>query len=164
MRGEKEVKIIDLLDLISTLIIKHLILKDKKPFEFYQTQLRDTFCYNLEREEYRSFSLMIQKEVPDFDDPFLDIDVYSKSYLKLLGKFDINLLIFLDNLKRTNLQSFTLTPLLRDSHCNSSNMLKKSVGYKTGALKNVSLVSDFKQMVSVIKCPETQLHSPILKK
>lgn len=82
--------------------------------------------------------------------------------MKLLQKYDINMLVFISENKEN--RSIVLTPVLNNhSKCNSSTLFGKSQ-LSGKQLSQISIVSNFKDIVSLIQAPEKQLHTPNLKK
>lgn len=83
------------------------------------------FGYSIQEKDLKQYNILIDKFIPDFEDPFLDESVYINKYLSSLGKFDLNLLIFLKNQPK-NPKAITLTPVLNNSKCNAgSNLTRK---------------------------------------
>lgn len=168
LKIDQKIELPDKIDIFSTIVIKELcILLKKENYNNFVNELKDFIGYTLEKSDFEKYSKIIKTQIPNFDNPF-DFDdnscsFYEKKYITLLSKYELNFLIFLK--KKKNMNSITLTPLLKNSsQCISSKNQKKKNNFKTKLLHNVSLVSEFKQVVSVLRSPETQLHSPNLKR
>ena len=167
LKINQKIELPDKLDILSTIVIKELcILLKKENYNNYVKELKDFIGYSIEKTDFDKYSNIILNKIPNFDNPF-DFDdqncsLYEQKYIKLLSKYELNYLIFLQ--KKQNMNSITLTPLLKNSSTCISSKNNKNKNFKTKLLSNVSLFSEFKQVVSVLRSPEKQLHSPNLKR
>jgi hypothetical protein len=161
---KQNLEISDKIEILSTVVIKELCgIYSKDKYDEFVSELKKFFGYSIEKKEFEQYSEIIQKTIPEFNPLLFDkesIEKYATMYINCLKSNELNFLVFLE--KEKNINSITLTPLLKNtSKCVSEKPMKNH--YNTN-LNNVSLVSQFKQVVSVIRSPEKQLHSPNLKK
>ena len=71
----------------------------------------ETEGFVLGEEEYGKFGKEIDQFIPDFDDDFLIEDNYQQDYKKLLTKYDLDMMVFIQQNEKEP-KSIVLTPIL----------------------------------------------------
>ena len=157
----------EMLDFLATIVIEQVTMteKENRPFEKVNQQIYDTIGYSLDSNDYIKCKELLEKNIPDFESSEFPIEEYQNSYIQSLNKNDLNYLFFLDTLNSTNPPAPILTPLHngRVSRLPSS-LDKHKLNVSDKNMSRIQISNNFQDMVSVLKSPETQLCSPMLKK
>lgn len=157
----------EMLDLLTTIVIEQvtMIEKENRPFEMVNQQINDTIGYSVEYQDYEKCKEVLNEKVPDFelaDFPMLE---YQSTYIGALGKYDLNCLCFMETLGSANPPAPILTPMHNGRVSKMpSSFESQELTFSNQNMNKIQISNNFKDMVSVLKSPETQLCSPMLKK
>lgn len=157
----------EMLDLLSTIVIEQVTIKEKenRPFDIVNYQINENIGYSVDLHDYVRCKEVLKEHAPDFESIDFPVLEYQSKYNDILEKFDINCLCFLETLGSNNPPESILTPLHngRVSRMPSS-FDRQEMNFSNKNLNKIQISNNFQDMVNVLKSPETQLCSPMLKK
>lgn len=155
------------LDLICTIVIMHLIGASGGRISLSSSirEFSEMLSYEIEEKDYLHYKNLVMENIPELLNPSFPLNQYHQLYLASLDKHSLNNLIFLEGIRNSAPNNITLTPLIKKSNCYSAlNRSKAEFIYKSEPLKNISIKSEFNEIVNTLNSPEKQLLSPNLKR
>lgn len=157
----------EMLDLLTTVVIEQVTMteKENRPFEMVNNQINETIGYSVDPQDFMKCREILHEKVPDFESPDFSVQDFQTLYACSLSKCDLNYLFFLETLGSSNPPAPILTPLHngRVSRLPSS-FDRQELNFSNQNMNRIQISNNFQDMVSVLKNPETQLCSPMLKK
>jgi len=157
----------EMLDILTTIVIEQVTMveKENRPFEMVNQQINDTIGYSVDAQDYMKCKELVMEKIPDFESLEFPVEDYQNSYAEALEKYDLNYLFFLDTLGSSNPPAPILTPLHNGKVSRvPSSFDRGELNFSNQNMNKIQISNNFQDMVSVLKSPETQLCSPMLKK
>lgn len=157
----------EMLDVMSTVIIEQVTMteKENKPFEMVNDQINETIFYSVDHADFLKCRALLHESVPDFESPDFSVADYRGQYAAQLGKCDLNYLFFLETLGSSEPPAPILTPLHNGRVVkNPPSFDRQELNFSNQNMNRIQISNNFQEIVSVIKSPEKQLCSPMLKK
>lgn len=155
------------LDLICSLVVLHLVFASSGRINLANSakDFTELLGYEVEEKDYDHYQKLIVETMPEFLLPAFPLHRYHQLYLQSLDRNSLNHLIYLEGIRNTPPHNITLTPLIKKSDCYSSaNRSKAEFACKLEPMKNITVRSEFNEIVNTLSSPEKQLLSPNLKR
>ena len=155
------------LDLICTIMIMHLIAASAGRISLSNSirEFGEMLSYEIDEKDYAHYKNTVLENIPELLNPSFPLNLYHQLYLASLDKYSLDNLIFLEGIRNSAPNNITLTPMIKRSNCYSAlNRSKAEFIYKSEPLKNISIKSEFNEVVNTLNSPEKQLLSPNLKR
>lgn len=156
----------EMLDIISSVVINFLSDKREEPNEdIIIKRIEKILHYSIENSAYLKYKHQIDSLLKEYKTGPFPLEEFKKSMLTDKERLDMDFMFFLETIK-PNVQ---LTPCLSPITRNNKKILRfdgsnRRTHISTPYQNRINISNNFQDMVSLLKSPETQLCSPMLKK